>query len=71
MREDILLEIPLNPVCQLKAGDRCPVTNEVYVPRPESSEAIVGEEVWSELNKHKPPKPAKPRSTKPKPKREK
>ncbi len=54
VREDILLEIPLNAVCQLKPGNRCPVTNEVYKPRKESSEAIVGEEVWAELNKLKP-----------------
>jgi uncharacterized metal-binding protein YceD (DUF177 family) len=56
IREDILLEIPLNAVCQLKEGNRCPVTNEVYQPRAESSEAIVGKEVWSELSKLKPKK---------------
>jgi uncharacterized metal-binding protein YceD (DUF177 family) len=56
VREDILLEIPLNAVCQLKEGNRCPVTNEVIQPRAASSEAIVGEEVWSELSKLKPKK---------------
>ena len=56
VREDILLEIPLNAVCELKAKNRCPVTNEVYKPRRESSEAIVGKEVWAELSKLKPKK---------------
>jgi uncharacterized metal-binding protein YceD (DUF177 family) len=65
IREDILLEIPLNAVCQLKAGNRCPITNEVLKPRQESTEAIVPQEVWAELSKLEPPKP-KPRKTKPK-----
>lgn len=56
IREDILLEIPLNAVCQLKEGNRCPVTNEVYKPRPEISEPVVGKEVWAELSKIKPKK---------------
>jgi uncharacterized metal-binding protein YceD (DUF177 family) len=52
IREDILLEIPLNAVCQLKKGDRCPVTNEVIKPRKESTETIVKkEDVWAELSK--------------------
>jgi uncharacterized metal-binding protein YceD (DUF177 family) len=56
IREDILLEIPLNAVCELKKGNRCPVTNETIKPRKESTEAIVPKEVWSELNKIKPKK---------------
>ncbi len=65
IREDILLEIPLNAVCQLKKGDRCPVTNEVIKPRKESTEAIVPKEVWAELSKLEPSKP-KGRKAKPK-----
>lgn len=56
IREDILLEIPLNAVCQLKDGNRCPVTNEVIQPRPQSSETIVPKDVWAELSKIKPKK---------------
>jgi uncharacterized metal-binding protein YceD (DUF177 family) len=65
IREDILLEIPLNAVCQLKDGNRCPITNEVIKPRQESTEAIGGKDVWAELSKLEPPKP-KARKTKPK-----
>jgi len=66
IREDILLEIPLNPVCQLKEGNRCPVTNEVIKPRKESTEAIAPpKDVWAELSKLEPAKP-KARKTKPK-----
>jgi uncharacterized metal-binding protein YceD (DUF177 family) len=65
IREDILLEIPLNAVCQLKAGNRCPITNEVIKPRKESTEAIVPKDVWAELSKLEPAKP-KARKTKPK-----
>ena len=65
IREDILLEIPLNAVCQLKKGDRCPITNEVIKPRKESTEAIVPKDVWAELSKLEPSRP-KARKTKPK-----
>jgi uncharacterized protein len=66
IREDILLEIPLNAVCQLKAGNRCPITNEVIKPRKELPEAIVPpKDVWAELSKLEPAKP-KARKTKPK-----
>ena len=53
IREDILLELPLNAVCRLEAGGRCPVTGEIYQPRPESSGTLVGEEVWDALSKIK------------------
>jgi uncharacterized metal-binding protein YceD (DUF177 family) len=67
IREDILLEIPLNAVCQLKAGNRCPVTNEVIKPRKETPEAIVPpKDIWAELSKLE---PAKPKARKPKPKK--
>ncbi len=67
LREDILLEIPLNAVCQLKAGNRCPVTDEVIQPREESTETIVKkEDVWAELSKLE---PAKPKVRRPKPKK--
>ncbi len=65
IREDILLEIPLNAVCQLKKGDRCPITNEVIKPRKESTETIVPKDIWAELNKLKTGKP-KVRKAKPK-----
>jgi len=65
IREDILLEIPLNAVCKLKAGNRCPITNEVIKPRKESTETIVPKDVWAELSKLEPSKP-KARKTKPK-----
>ncbi len=56
LREDVLLELPMNAVCQLGADGRCPVTGEIYRP-PESSGEISGEEMWSELDKLTPPKP--------------
>jgi uncharacterized protein len=54
IREDILLELPLNAACRLGADGRCPVTGEFYQPRPESSESLVREEVWEPLSKIKP-----------------
>jgi uncharacterized protein len=56
IREDILLELPLNPICQLKPDGRCPVTNEIYKPRPETTSTLAGEEVWEALDKLKPKK---------------
>lgn len=53
IREDILLELPLNAVCRLGADGRCPVTGEFYQPRPESSDSIVSQEVWEALSKLK------------------
>jgi uncharacterized metal-binding protein YceD (DUF177 family) len=53
IREDVLLELPLNAVCRLGADGRCPVTGEIYQPRPESSGSIVSEGVWDELSKVK------------------
>jgi uncharacterized protein len=54
LREDILLELPLNAACRLGADGRCPVTGEVYHPRPETSGPLAGEAVWEALNKVKP-----------------
>lgn len=54
LREDILLELPLNAACRLGADGRCPVTGEVYRPRPESSGSLTGEAVWEALSKIKP-----------------
>jgi len=54
IREDILLELPLNAVCRLGADGRCPVTGEFYQPRPETSGSLVSGEVWDELSKIKP-----------------
>jgi uncharacterized metal-binding protein YceD (DUF177 family) len=53
LREDILLELPLNAACRLGADGRCPVTGEVYQPHPESSGTLAGEEVWEALSKVK------------------
>ena len=53
IREDILLELPLNAVCQLGADGRCPVTGEIYRPRPESSDALVRDDLWDALSKVK------------------
>jgi uncharacterized protein len=54
LREDILLELPLNAACRLGADGRCPVTGEVYRPRPETSGSLAGEAVWEALSKIKP-----------------
>ncbi len=54
IREDILLELPLNAACRLGADGRCPVTGEVYRPRPESTDSLTGETVWEALSKIKP-----------------
>jgi uncharacterized metal-binding protein YceD (DUF177 family) len=53
IREDILLELPLNAVCRLGADGRCPVTGELYQPLPENSGSLVSEEVWDALSKIK------------------
>jgi uncharacterized metal-binding protein YceD (DUF177 family) len=53
IREDILLELPLNAVCRLGADGRCPVTGEIYQPRPETTGKLAGEEVWEALSKIK------------------
>jgi uncharacterized metal-binding protein YceD (DUF177 family) len=53
IREDILLELPLNAVCRLGTDGRCPVTGELYQPPPETSGTLVGEEVWEALSKLK------------------
>ena len=53
IREDILLELPLNAACQLGADGRCPMTGEIYQPRPETSGTLAGEEVWEALSKIK------------------
>jgi uncharacterized metal-binding protein YceD (DUF177 family) len=56
IREDILLELPLNAVCRLSADGRCPLTGELYKPHPESSGSLVSEDVWEPLSKIKPEK---------------
>jgi uncharacterized protein len=53
IREDILLELPLNAVCRLGTDGRCPVTGELYQPPPENTGTLVGEEVWEALSKIK------------------
>ena len=51
IREDILLELPLNAACRLGADGRCPVTGEVYRPRPEETGSLTDEAVWAALSK--------------------
>ena len=69
VREDILLELPMNAVCRLGADGRCPVTGEIY-HAPESSGVLGNAEVWSELSKlevkpeKKPRKPSGKRGAK-------
>jgi uncharacterized metal-binding protein YceD (DUF177 family) len=54
LREDILLELPLNAACQLGADGRCPITGELYQPPPEAAPgSLAGGEVWAELSKIK------------------
>jgi uncharacterized metal-binding protein YceD (DUF177 family) len=53
IREDIFLELPLNAVCRLGADGRCPVTGEVYQPRPATSGSLASETVWEALSKIK------------------
>ncbi len=53
IREDILLELPLNAACRLGADGRCPVTGEFYQPRPETSGSLASGEVWEALSKIK------------------
>ncbi len=65
IREDILLELPLNAVCQLGADGKCPITGEFYKPRPESTATLVGQEVWAELSKLE-PKPKSKLKSRPK-----
>ena len=55
LREDILLELPLNAACQLGADGRCPITGELYQPPPEAAPgSLAGGEVWAALSKIKP-----------------
>lgn len=54
IREDILLELPLNAACRLGPDGRCPVTGEIYRPRPEDTGSLTGEAVWEALSKIKP-----------------
>jgi uncharacterized metal-binding protein YceD (DUF177 family) len=53
LREDILLELPLNAACRLGADGRCPVTGEIYQPLPENSGSLASETVWEPLSKIK------------------
>ena len=54
LREDILIELPLNAACHLGADGRCPVTGEFYQPPPENSGTLDTGEVWEALSKIKP-----------------
>jgi uncharacterized metal-binding protein YceD (DUF177 family) len=55
VREDILLELPLNAACRLGADGRCPVTGELYQPPPEAAPgSLAGGDVWAALSKIKP-----------------
>jgi uncharacterized metal-binding protein YceD (DUF177 family) len=55
LREDILIELPLNAACRLGADGRCPITGELYQPPPEADPgSLAGEDVWAALSKIKP-----------------
>ncbi len=55
LREDILLELPLNAACQLGADGRCPITGELYQPPPEAAPgSLAGGDVWAALSQIKP-----------------
>jgi uncharacterized metal-binding protein YceD (DUF177 family) len=57
LREDILIELPLNAACRLGADGRCPVTGELYQPPPETTTgSLAGGDVWAALSKIKPKK---------------
>lgn len=55
IREDILIDLPFAPTCQLDGEYRCPVTGETYPPTPEKTKKSLGnEEVWKALEQLKP-----------------
>jgi uncharacterized metal-binding protein YceD (DUF177 family) len=55
LREDILLELPLNAACHLGADGRCPITGELYQPPPEAAPgSLAGGDIWAALSKIKP-----------------
>lgn len=55
IREDILIDLPFAPTCQLDGEYRCPITGERHVPVPEKTKKSLGtEEVWKALEKLKP-----------------
>jgi uncharacterized metal-binding protein YceD (DUF177 family) len=54
LREDILIELPLNTACHLGADGRCPVTGEFYQPPPVNAGTLDTGEVWEALSKIKP-----------------
>jgi uncharacterized metal-binding protein YceD (DUF177 family) len=53
LREDILIELPLNAACHLGADGRCPVTGEFYQPPPVDTGTLVTGEVWEALSQIK------------------
>jgi uncharacterized metal-binding protein YceD (DUF177 family) len=53
LREDILLELPLNAACQLGTDGRCPMTGELYQPPPEAAPGSLDGDVWAALSKIK------------------
>jgi hypothetical protein len=52
IREDILIDLPFAPTCQLDGEYRCPVTGETYPPTPEKTKKSLG--VWKALEQLKP-----------------
>lgn len=53
VREDILLQLPLNAVCRLDPGYRCPYSGKSYPPDTKPPVSISNQEVWKELDKLK------------------
>lgn len=55
LREDILIDLPFAPTCQLDGEYRCPITGEKHPPTPVSEKKSLGsEEVWKALEQLKP-----------------
>ncbi|MES2308161.1 MAG: hypothetical protein V4507_04810 [Verrucomicrobiota bacterium] len=55
IREDILIDLPFAPTCQLDGEYRCPITGETHPPTPEKAKKSLGnEEVWKALEQLKP-----------------
>lgn len=54
IREDILLDLPLAPKCQLDAKSRCPITRKSYAEQDNEFAELNREDVWGILDTLKP-----------------
>jgi uncharacterized protein len=53
IREDILLNLPLNAVCQLDDKFRCPHSGKKFVPKESGEKPIHGRDTWKALDQLK------------------